>query len=54
LSKVDIVSASFGIATDVVFDSLGSPLQGGTVTLQASGATATISVEPITGYISIQ
>lgn len=54
LSRVDITGANFGGAGDVTFDSLGSPDSGGNVTLQASGTTVTITVEPITGYISIQ
>jgi len=54
LNRVDITGASFGATADVTFDSLGSPDSGGNVTLQASGTTVTITVEPITGYISIQ
>ena len=53
LSKVDITNVSF---TDnkIRFDCLGSPDSGGTVTLQADGTTKTITVEPVTGFISIQ
>jgi len=54
LNRVDITGVNFGSTNDVAFDSLGSPDSGGTVTLQASGATGTVTVEPITGYISIQ
>jgi len=54
LSKVDITNATFDSAQTVTFDCLGSPLDGGTVTLQADGNTKTITVEPITGFISIQ
>ena len=54
LSRVDMTAANFGAAADVTFDSLGSPDNGGMVTLQASGNVVTISVEPITGFISIQ
>jgi len=54
LNRVDITGVNFGATNDVAFDSLGSPDSGGTVTLQASGATVTVTVEPITGYISIQ
>ena len=53
LGKVDITSISF---TDdkVIFDCLGSPTNnGGTITINAEGTTATITVEPVTGYISI-
>lgn len=54
LNMVDITSVNFGATTDVVFDILGSPDSGGTVTLQANGNTVIIEVEPITGYITIQ
>jgi len=57
LSRVDIAGANFGGAggvNDVTFDSLGSPDSGGDVALQANGTVVTITVEPITGYISIQ
>lgn len=54
LSKVDITNANFNTVQTVTFDCLGSPLYGGTVTLQADGNTKTITVEPITGFISIQ
>ena len=54
LNRVDITGANFSGNPDVEFDSLGSPDDGGNVTLQASGTTVTITVEPITGYISIQ
>ncbi len=54
LSRVDITGANFSATPDVTFDSLGSPDSGGTVSLQASGTAVTITVQPITGYISIQ
>ncbi|MBN2182415.1 MAG: GspH/FimT family protein [Sedimentisphaerales bacterium] len=53
LNKVDIANVNFNSADSVVFDCLGSPDNGGTVNLNANGATATITVEPVTGYISI-
>jgi type II secretion system protein H len=53
LSRVDITSADFNGTPDVEFDSLGSPDSGGDVTLQAGGTTIMITVEPITGYISV-
>jgi len=53
LGKVDITSTSF-TSGKVTFDCLGSPVSnGGTITISASGITATITVEPVTGYISI-
>ena len=57
LSRVDIAGANFagaGGVNDVTFDSLGSPDSGGVVGLQANGTMVTITVTPITGYISIQ
>ena len=53
LSKVDIINVSF-TDSKVRFDFLGSPDNGGTVILQADGTTKTITVEPVTGFISIQ
>ena len=55
LSRVDITSVTFNAQT-VRFDCLGSPdnTSVGSVALQAGGVTATISVEPVTGFVSIQ
>ncbi len=53
LNRVDITGATFTGNPDVEFDSMGSPDSGGTVSLEAGGTTVTITVEPITGYISI-
>jgi Tfp pilus assembly protein FimT len=60
LDKVDIVSADFDSTSTVKFDYLGSPYNGsngplnsGIIILQAGGATITIAVEPVTGFISI-
>ncbi len=54
LSRVDITNANFNGTQTVEFDCLGSPLFGGTVNLQAGAVTATVSVEPVTGFVSIQ
>ncbi|MHC4322847.1 MAG: GspH/FimT family protein [Planctomycetota bacterium] len=54
LNRVDITVADFNTDQIVIFDCLGSPDSGGTVNLQADGTTKTITVEPVTGYISIQ
>jgi prepilin-type N-terminal cleavage/methylation domain-containing protein len=54
LNRVDISTAVFDTDQTVVFDCLGSPDSGGSVILQADGATKTITVEPVTGFISIQ
>ena len=54
LDKVDITSVSFTNST-VIFNCLGSPdNNGGTINLWAGGTTATVRVEPVTGYISIE
>jgi len=53
LDRVDITAVDFGGTSQIRFDYLGSPDNGGTVTVQAGGTTATISVEPVTGYISV-
>lgn len=54
LDRVDITSAVFDTDQTVVFDCLGSPDSGGSVVLQADGTTKTVTVEPVTGFISIQ
>jgi prepilin-type N-terminal cleavage/methylation domain-containing protein len=54
LNRVDITNANFNTAQTVTFDCLGSPIDGGTVTVQAGGINKTITVENITGFISIQ
>jgi len=61
LEKVDIVDVDFDSTNEVKFDYLGSPynkngspLNRGRVTLQAGTTTATVTVEPVTGFISIQ
>jgi prepilin-type N-terminal cleavage/methylation domain-containing protein len=60
LNKVDIVNVNFDATSCVKFDYLGSPYNGndnslnsGIITLQAGGMTTTVSVEPVTGFISI-
>jgi prepilin-type N-terminal cleavage/methylation domain-containing protein len=53
LNKVNITSVDFNSADSVTFNCLGSPVDGGTINLNADGITATITVEPVTGYISI-
>ena len=53
LSKVEITNVTF-TSNKVGFDCLGSPdNNGGSVTINANGTTATINVEPVTGYITI-
>ena len=61
LKKVDIVSVDFDTTSKVTFDYLGSPFNGvgnplnnGVINLQAGSTTSIITVEPVTGYVSIQ
>ena len=60
LNRVDIAAANFDGTSTVKFDYLGSPYDGdgnplnsGSVTLQADTVTMTISVEAVTGYVSV-
>ena len=60
LSRVDIVDADFDTTSEIKFDYLGSPYDGsdgplnsGVINLQAGGTTATVRVEAVTGFISI-
>jgi len=48
--KIDEVNLSDSI---IEFDCLGSPDEGGTITLNAGGETIVVTVEPVTGYVSI-
>ena len=54
LNRVDVTNVDFNSTQRVQFDCLGSPDNGGTVSLQAGNNTATITVEPVTGFISSQ
>ena len=53
LEKVDILDVDFASASKVTFDCLGSPDNGGNVSLKAGSVTVTVTVETITGYIYI-
>jgi prepilin-type N-terminal cleavage/methylation domain-containing protein len=60
MKKVDIFSVNFDGTAAIKFDYLGSPYDGsgnplnsGNITLQADGSAVTITVEPVTGFISI-
>jgi len=61
LDKVDIINVDFDSTSEIKFDYLGSPYNGndnplnsGVIDLQAGGTTTTVTVEPVTGYVSIQ
>ena len=53
LSKVRISNANFNGGPSVTFESIGSPDNGGAVTLTAGNDTIIVNVEAVTGYISI-
>ncbi len=60
LDRVDIASVNFNGTGEVEFDYLGCPYDGngsslniGSVTMQAGEAKVIVSVEPITGFITI-
>jgi type II secretion system protein H len=60
LDKADLADVDFDGTNTVKFDYLGSPYNGnnnplnkGVIKLQAGGITITITVEPVTGFISI-
>ena len=63
VNAVSITAANFDSQTAVSFDYLGSPYSGlttvaplnsGQINLQAGDFSMTVSVEPVTGYITIQ
>jgi prepilin-type N-terminal cleavage/methylation domain-containing protein len=61
LRKVDIVAVNFDSTSKVTFDYIGSPYNGngtplnsGTISLQAGTGTVMVHVEAVTGYITIQ
>lgn len=61
LNKVDIVSTDFDSTEVVKFDYLGSPYNGsnsplnsGTISLQAGATIITITVQPVTGFVTIE
>jgi prepilin-type N-terminal cleavage/methylation domain-containing protein len=57
LNRIDITNVNFNGNPSVEFDCLGSPVGitgEGTVTFQAGDMTATVKVEPVTGFISSQ
>ena len=60
VGQVDIFDVNFDGTNQVSFDYLGSPFNGaatnlnsGVITLRAGGITRTVSVEPVTGFISV-
>ncbi len=55
VDRVDITEADFDGVAKITFDYLGSPSSNsGTVKLQADDAEKWITVEPVTGYISVE
>jgi Tfp pilus assembly protein FimT len=49
---VDITSTSFGAGNFVIFGALGTPTDGGTVTLSSNNRQAVISVDSLTGRVT--
>ena len=56
----DIENVDFDTTSEIKFDYLGSPYNGGdtplnsgVISLRAGQMTATINIEPVTGFISI-
>jgi prepilin-type N-terminal cleavage/methylation domain-containing protein len=61
LNKVDIADVDFDATSEIKFDYLGSPYNGsgtplniGVISLEAGGTTMEVTVEPVTGFISIE
>jgi type II secretion system protein H len=54
LRRFAVQSADFGGDPYVVFDSFGSPEFGGTVVLKAGDATLTVTVEAVTGAVTVK
>ena len=62
LDRVDISAVDFNSDLTVTFDYLGSPsdvggsplLNSGQVTLEADGITVKVTVEPVTGYVTVE
>jgi Tfp pilus assembly protein FimT len=51
--QLDLASASFGGVASVVFDELGSPGTGGSVTVLGGSQTYRIDVTSVTGTVSV-
>lgn len=54
LAGVDLVSASFGGASQVSFDALGAPQSGGAITLSYADRQRVISIVYPTGRVTLQ
>ena len=50
---VDITSSSFGAGNLVIFSALGTPSDGGTVTLTSTNRQAVITVDTLTGRVTV-
>jgi len=53
VNQVNIVSVNFNSNEKVEFNYLGSPDNGGAIIIAAGTVTMTITVEPVTGFITI-
>ena len=50
---IDITAAAFGAGNFVVFDTLGAPSDGGTVTLAMSGRQIVVALDSLAGKVSL-
>ena len=53
MGQVTVVSASFGGATYVTFNSQGDPSSGGVVTIRAGGTQMQVVMEALTGTVTV-
>ena len=49
-----LVSASFGSGAEAVFNIYGMPAAGGQVVVRAGGVTRTVTLEAVTGKVTVQ
>ncbi len=52
--QVRLTTADFGGASQVTFDTLGSPNRGGSVTVVANGYSYRVSLAPVTGRVTVE
>ena len=50
---VDITASDFNVGDPVIFDTLGAPSKGGTVTLAMGGRQMVVSLDALTGKVTV-